>query len=167
MSATAALLREGSGRKRSEGSEPKVTQSLRAPLSLASLLPALPRWKSLWLLALLFAAAPAHAAAPGTAEQFLQRAERLLGKGPLALLDGDFKRLSREGEAAGTSIRLEREKAEREGRPILYCSPKPRAELGNMEFIRGLRAIPRAERQRMSLRSAMLLVIQRKYPCRR
>jgi hypothetical protein len=115
--------------------------------------------------AALLLAVPAGAAAPGTAEHFLQRAERLLGKGPLALFDGDYRRLSREGEAAGTSIRLEREAAEREGRPILYCSPKPWAELGNMEFIRGLRAIPRAQRERMTLRQAMLLVIQRKYPC--
>lgn len=118
-------------------------------------------------LAALLPAAPVSAAAPGTAEQFLQRAERLVAKGPLALFDGDFRRLSREGEAAGTSIRLEREQAEREGRPILYCSPKPRASLGNMEFIQALRTIPRAERERMSLRSAMLLVLQRKYPCRR
>jgi hypothetical protein len=115
----------------------------------------------------LFLAVPVSAAAPGTAENFLVRADRLLGKGPLALFDGDYKRLQREGNAAGTSIRLEREAAEKAGKPILYCSPKPRAELGNMEFISALRNIPQAERQRMSLRAAMLLVIQRKYPCRR
>lgn len=110
---------------------------------------------------------PAAAAPAGSAQNFLERADRLIGKGPLALFDGDYKRLSREGEAAGVSIRLEREAAEREGRPILYCSPKPRAELGNMEFIAALRKIPQADRQRMSLRAAMLLVLQRKYPCRR
>jgi hypothetical protein len=115
---------------------------------------------------LVLLATPAAAAAPGTADQFLARAERLLGKGPLALFDPDYKRLSREGEAAGTSIRLEREAAERAGKPILYCSPKPRAELGNMEFVRALRAIPQPHRARLSLRSAMLLVLQRKYPCR-
>lgn len=109
----------------------------------------------------------ATASAPGTAENFLNRADRLLGKGPLALVDGDYKRLQREGKAAGDSIRLEREAAEKAGRPILYCSPKPRAELGNMEFLTALRKIPQAERQRMNLRAAMLLVLQRKYPCRR
>jgi hypothetical protein len=115
----------------------------------------------------LLLAVPATAAAPGTAENFLNRADRLLGKGPLALFDGDYKRLQREGNAAGTSIRLEREAAEKAGKPILYCSPKPRAELGNMEFLRELRKIPQTDRQRMTLRDAMLLVIQRKYPCRR
>jgi hypothetical protein len=112
-------------------------------------------------------ALPAAAAPPGSAENFLNRADRLIGKGPLALLDGDYKRLKREGEAAGDSIRLEREAAEKAGRPILYCSPKPRAELGNMEFLTALRRIPQAQRQRMQLRAAMLLVLQRKYPCRR
>jgi hypothetical protein len=116
--------------------------------------------------ALLFAV-PASAAAPGSAENFLNRADRLLGKGPLALFDGDYKRLQREGNAAGTSIRLEREAAEKAGKPILYCSPKSWADLADMEFLRELRKIPQAERQRMTLREAMLLVIQRKYPCRR
>jgi hypothetical protein len=116
-------------------------------------------------LSLILLAAPLAAAAPGTAQNFLDRAERLLGKGPLALVDGDYKRLRREGEAAGNSIRLDRVAAERAGRAILYCSPQARAQLGNTEFIRGLRAIPAAQRNRMSLKSAMLLVLQRKYPC--
>lgn len=115
----------------------------------------------------LIAAVPAAAAPAGSAQNFLDRADRLLGKGPLALFDGDYKRLQREGNAAGTSIRLEREAAEKAGRPILYCSPKPRAELGDMEFLRELRKIPQAQREQLSLRAAMLLVIQRKYPCRR
>ncbi len=116
---------------------------------------------------LLVSAVPAAAAAPGTAENFLNRADRLLGKGPLALFDGDYKKLKAEGTVAGDSIRREREAAEKAGRPILYCSPKPRADLGNMEFLAALRKIPQAERQRLSLRAAMLQVLQRKYPCRR
>jgi len=107
------------------------------------------------------------AATPGTAQDFLDRAERLLGKGPFALVDADYKRLRQEGTAAGDSIRREREAAERLHRPILYCSPQPRADLGNMEFIRELRAIPAGARGRMSLKQAMLVVLQRKYPCPR
>ena len=112
-------------------------------------------------------AVPAAAAAPGTAENFLNRADRLLGKGPLALVDGDYKKLKAEGEAAGNSIQAEREAAEKAGKPIKYCSPKPRADLGNMEFLTALRQIPQAQRQRLSLRAAMLQVLQRKYPCRK
>ena len=121
----------------------------------------------LYLAALVLATASPALANDASAEQFLVRAERLLGKGPMALFDRDYKKLSGEGEAAGVSIRLERESAERAGKPILYCSPKPRAELGNMEFIRGLRAIPPAQRRTMSVRAAMLQVLQKKYPCGR
>ena len=117
--------------------------------------------------ALLFLGAPATAAPPGSAQNFLDRANRLIAKGPLALFDGDYRRLRAEGIAAGTDIRLEREAMERRGQRPLYCSPKPRAELGNMEFIRGLEAIPAPQRARMSLRQAMLVVLQRKYPCPR
>ena len=121
----------------------------------------------LYLAALLLATASPALANDASAEQFLVRAERLLGKGPMALFDRDYKKLSLEGASAGDSIRLEREAAERTGKPILYCSPKPRAELGNMEFIRGLRAIPPAQRRTMSVRAAMLQVLQKKYPCGR
>ncbi|WP_205479168.1 hypothetical protein [Sphingomonas arenae] len=117
--------------------------------------------------ALLLAALPAQAAPAGSAQNFLDRANRLKAKGPLALFDSDYRRLKDEATAAGTSIRLEREAAERTGRPILYCSPKPRAELGQTEFLRGLEAIPPAERARVSLRAAMLRILQKKYPCRR
>lgn len=123
--------------------------------------------RALLALALIMLPAPALAAAPGTAQHFLDRANRLLGKGPLALFDGDYRRLRAEGVAAGTAIRLEREAMERRGQKPLYCSPKPRADLGNMEFIRGLQAIPADQRARMSLRDAMLVVLQRKYPCPR
>lgn len=119
-------------------------------------------------LSLLLAVVPASAAAqPGTAQNFLDRANRLKAKGPLALFDGDYRRLSREATAAGNAIRLERIAMERAGRKPLYCSPQPRAELGQSEFLNGLAAIPVAERGRISLKDAMLRVLQRKYPCRR
>ena len=111
-------------------------------------------------------AVPAAAAAPGTAEDFLNRADRLLAKGPLALVDGDYKRLKAEGKAAGASIEAERVAAEKAGKPIKYCSPRPRADLGDREFLTALRQIPQAQRQRMTVRAALLQVLQRKYPCR-
>ena len=112
-------------------------------------------------------AAPSLAAAPGTAQNFLERANRLKAKGPLALFDKDYKRLKAEATAAGKSIGADRIAAEKAGRPILYCSPKPKAELGSYEFIDGLEAIPAAQRQTKSLKAAMLRVLQKKYPCRR
>jgi hypothetical protein len=111
--------------------------------------------------------APAAAAPPGSAQNFLDRAERLKAKGPLALFDSDYGRLKAEATAVGKSIGDDRIAAERGGRPILYCSPSPRAELGSFEFIRGLEAIPQAELAQMSLKDAMLRVLEKKYPCGR
>ena len=111
--------------------------------------------------------ATALAAAPGTAQNFLDRANRLKSRGPMALFDSDYKKLKAEAVAAGKSIGADRVAAQKAGKPILYCSPKPKAELGSSEFLAGLEAIPAAERQSMSLKAAMLRILQKKYPCGR
>jgi hypothetical protein len=110
---------------------------------------------------------PAFAAAPGTAQNFLDRANRLKGKGPLAFFDSDYKQLKAEATAVGKAIGDDRIAAQKAGKPILYCSPNARAELGSFEFIDGLEAIPATERQTMPLKAAMLRVLQKKYPCKR
>lgn len=112
-------------------------------------------------------AAPAVAAPPGSAQNFLDRANRLKAKGPLAFFDSDYGRLKAEATAVGKAIGDDRIAAEKAHGPILYCSPTARASLGSFEFIDGLNAIPPAERARMSLKDAMIRVLQRKYPCRR
>ena len=111
-------------------------------------------------------AVPAVSAPPGSAQNFLDRANRLKSKGPFALFDPDYGRLKAEATAVGQSIGSDRRVAERAHRPILYCSPNARAELGSYEFLNGLQAIPPAERARMSLKDAMVRVLQKKYPCR-
>lgn len=121
--------------------------------------------KRIFLILALCIAAPSVAAAPGTAQNFLDRAHRLQAKGPLAFFDSDYGRLKAEATAIGKSIGDDRIAAERAGRAILYCSRTARASLGSFEFIRGLEAIPAAERERMSLKDAMLRVLRRKYPC--
>ena len=112
-------------------------------------------------------ASPAIGASPDTAQDFLDRANHLKAKGPLALFDPDYKRLKAEATAVGKSIGDDRIAAEKAGQPILYCSPKPRAELGSNEFLNGLEAIPATERSTMSLKDAMLQILQKKYPCTR
>lgn len=110
---------------------------------------------------------PAIAAPPGSAQNFLDRAHRLKAKGPLAFFDSDYGRLKAEATAVGQSIGNDRIAGERVGKPKLYCSPKPRAQLGSFEFIDGLEAIPPAERARMTLKDAMIRILQKKYPCPR
>jgi hypothetical protein len=117
--------------------------------------------------ALLAAGAPTLAAPAGSAQNFLDRVNRLKGKGPLAFFDADYRRLKAEATAVGKSIGSDRIAAEKAGKPILYCSPKARAKLGSMEFVDGLEAIPASQRAGMSLKQAMLRILQKKYPCRR
>jgi len=123
--------------------------------------------KIILLVLALFVSVPALSAAPGTAQNFLDRANRLKAKGPLAFFDSDYGRLKAEATAVGKSIGDDRIAAERAGKPILYCSPNARAQLGSYEFIDGLEAIPATQRVAMSLKDAMIQVLQRKYPCRR
>jgi hypothetical protein len=125
----------------------------------------MPRYLLLFLA--LAISAPALAAPAGSAQNFLDRANRLKAKGPLAFFDADYKRLKAEATAVGKSIGDDRIAAEKAGKPILYCSPKPRAQLGSYEFIDGLEAIPAGERANMSLKQGMLRVLQKKYPCKR
>jgi hypothetical protein len=115
----------------------------------------------------LVVAAPSIAAPPGSAQNFLDRAHRLKSKGPLAFFDSDYSRLKAEATAVGKAIGDDRIAAQRAGKPILYCSPDARAQLGSFEFIDGLDAIPPAERAQMSLKDGMIRVLQKKYPCRR
>ena len=121
----------------------------------------------LLLMLALSVATPALAAPAGTAQNFLDRANRLKAKGPFALFDRDYGRLKAEATAVGKSIGDDRIAAERAGRPILYCSPNARAQLGSYEFIDGLEAIPPGERARMTLKDAMIRILQKKYPCPR
>lgn len=122
---------------------------------------------TIFLALLLSISTQVAAAAAGSAQNFLDRAERLKAKGPFAFFDSDYGRLKSEATIVGESIGDDRIAAERAGKPILYCSPSPRAELGSFEFIRGLEAIPAAEREQMSLKDAMIQVLKKKYPCRR
>jgi hypothetical protein len=122
--------------------------------------------KSILLLLAVAIPAAVPAAPVGSAQNFLDRANRLKARGPLALFDSDYKRLTAEATAAGKSIGADRVAAEKAGKPVLYCSPRPRAQLGSYEFIDGLEAIPAGERARMSLKQGMLRVLQKKYPCK-
>jgi hypothetical protein len=123
--------------------------------------------KTILLALILSVSTNSPAAPPGSAQNFLDRAERLKAKGPLAFFDSDYGRLKSEATLVGEVIGDDRIAAEKAGKAILYCSPSPRAELGNFEFIHGLEAIPAAERGRMSLKDAMIRVLQKKYPCPR
>ena len=75
--------------------------------------------KTILLALVLSISAPAFAAAPGTAQNFLERANRLKAKGPFAFFDSDYGRLKAEATAVGKAIGDDRIADQRAGRPIL------------------------------------------------
>ena len=100
--------------------------------------------RKLVLLMALIVSVPALAAAPGSAQNFLDRAHRLKTKGPFAFLDSDYGKLKAEATVVGKSIGDDRIASEKAGRPIFYCSPSPRAQLGSFETSTGWKRSPQA-----------------------
>jgi hypothetical protein len=101
------------------------------------------------------------------AQEFFKRAQALKAKGAMALLSRDLKPMIREAKSAGMKARATRLAAVAAGRSPRYCPPKGSKRLGNEEFMRGMEAIPLAERMEIDLTEAITRMLVRKYPCNR
>jgi hypothetical protein len=110
------------------------------------------------------ASAPADAQAM-RADVFLQKAEALKAKGPLALLSGDMGLLKQEMRASAEQLRAERLAAVRAGQQPAYC-PTDKSALEVGEIIAHFRSIPESERSRTSTKQAFKQLMIKKYPCR-
>ena len=100
-------------------------------------------------------------------KHFLVRVDRLLARGPFALLSRDFYRLKREIEADGEMLKAEYAREKAAGRKTAFCPPtadKPR--VGKNEYLAALRAVPVAKRSTTSTKDVLRTVLERKYPCR-
>ena len=101
------------------------------------------------------------------AESFLQRANKLKAKGPLALFSrGEIKVLMNEGKAAFDASRQQRLAAVKAGKPPRYCPPEAPQQMGSDEFMTRLAAIPRPERQRITMTEGTTRILIAKFPCR-
>ena len=124
--------------------------------------------RALIILILLPLAAGAMAAPRVSAEDFHARASALKAKGPLALLEKDaIDTLVAQATASGEAARKRRADALKAGRRAPYCPPGDKVDIGGMEFLDRLSAIPQAERRRMSLDTATLRILAARYPCPR
>ncbi|MES2905308.1 MAG: hypothetical protein V4696_14080 [Pseudomonadota bacterium] len=120
----------------------------------------------LCLAAILLSVPVAAAAQSMNAEAFLQRANKLKAKGPLALLSRDeIKALMTEGQAAGQAASARNKADKAAGRKPRYCAP-PETKLGSDEYMARLAAIPPAERQRINMTEATNRIMAAKHPCR-
>lgn len=97
---------------------------------------------------------------------FLQKAEALQRKGPLALLSSDLSVLKNEVRAATEALRAERLAAKRAGRPQAYCPTQEGGSMNSDELLAALRQIPPAQRAHMDVKDGVRVMLARKFPCR-
>ncbi len=118
------------------------------------------------LAALCLLAVPAAASAQSmNAETFYKKVLALKAKGPMALLSRDLKVVLNEGKASGLKAREARLAAVKAGQTPRYCPPAVATGISSDEYMKGLAAIPAAERARISMAEATTRILARKFPC--
>jgi hypothetical protein len=120
-------------------------------------------------IAYLLAAALCASATPAFAQNmpvstFLEKADALKAQGMMAILSPDIGVLKKEVQAAGLAARAERQAREAAGQPRLACPPE-KVSMNSDELIEAFRAIPAAQRPRVSVKQAMTEMVRRRYPC--
>ena len=101
------------------------------------------------------------------AENFLQRANKLKAKGPMALFSrGEIKVLMNEGKTSFDASRRQRLAAVKVGKQPRYCPPETPQKMGSDEFMDRLAAIPRSDRQLITMTEATTRILTAKCPCR-
>ena len=83
----------------------------------------------------------------------------------MALFSGDLKVVMNEGKAAGGKAREARLAAIKAGQKPRYCPPQGAKGLGSDEYMKGLSALPAAERARIDMTEATTRILARRFPC--
>ncbi|MCY7398752.1 MAG: hypothetical protein LH466_07960 [Sphingomonas bacterium] len=118
------------------------------------------------LLAGALIAAPVSAAQAQDVAHFLVRVDRLLARGPFALLSRDFYRLKAEIEADGKELKRDYARAKAAGEKTAFCPPaKGKPKVGKTEYLAALRAVPVAQRATTDTKHVLRHLLERKYPC--
>ena len=111
-------------------------------------------------------AAPVSAAQAQDVAHFLVRVDRLLARGPFALLSRDFYRLKAEIEADGKELKRDYARAKAAGEKTAFCPPaKGKPKVGKNEYLAALRAVPVAKRATTDTKDVLRHLLERKYPC--
>ena len=100
------------------------------------------------------------------AELFHKKAVALQKKGPLAVFSGDLKLVMNEGKASAGKARQLRLAAVKAGQKPRYCPPEGSKGIDSDEYMKGLSAIPAAERTKIDMTEATTRILARKFPCR-
>ncbi len=96
---------------------------------------------------------------------FLQKANALKAKGPLAAFSGDVGLLKRQVRQDGEQLKAENKALEAAGKRKHYCAPEGSA-LTLKDLMAAVNAVPIAERSRTSTKDAFRNYIALRHPCR-
>ena len=111
-------------------------------------------------------AVPVSAAHAQDVAHFLVRVDRLLARGPFALLSREFYRLKSQVEADGRVLKRDYARAMAAGEKTAFCPPaKGKPKVGKTEYLAALRAVPVAERATTDTKDVLRRLLERKYPC--
>lgn len=108
-------------------------------------------------------AAPASAM---TVQLFLEKAQTLQKRGPLALLSSDLSLLKKQVTADLTEIRKQRLAAEAARRPAGFCPPAGGVKMTDKDVVSAMEAVPPAQRASTSTMAALRAYFGRRFPCR-
>lgn len=108
-------------------------------------------------------AAPASAM---TVQLFLEKAQTLQKKGPLALFSSDLSLLKKQVTADLTEIRKQRRAAEAARRPTGFCPPAGGVKMTDKDVVSAMEAVPPAQRASTSTMAALRAYFGRRFPCR-
>jgi hypothetical protein len=116
--------------------------------------------------ALIIAAIPAAEAVAMPVSTFLDKADRLQRKGPLALFSGDLKLLMNQVKKDARELRSERLAAKAAGKPTDFCPPEAGTKLTDKDVLAAMQAIPPARRASTTTKQALKASLVQRYPCR-
>ncbi len=114
------------------------------------------------LLGALLAVAPLSSALAMPVSTFLEKADRLERKGPLALFSGDLKLLTNQVKTDVGTLRSERLAAKAAGKATAWCPPE-KVKMTDKDVMAAMRAVPPAERARTDTRTALRFMFVRRY----
>ena len=117
------------------------------------------------LIGLSLAALPLAAASAMPVSTFLNKANALKKKGPLAMFSGDLKLLMTQVKTDAGELRSERLAAKAAGTRPAFCPPEGGAKLTDKDILVAMEAVPAAQRMSTSTKDALKGYLARRHPC--
>ena len=118
------------------------------------------------LIGVALAIAPLAAAGAMPVSTFLEKAEALQRKGPMAMFSKDLKLLTAQVKSDAAALRAQNKAAEAAGRRKAYCAPPNGVKLTNRDILAAMNAVPPAQRAGTDTRVALRAYFAARFPCR-